>query len=112
MPSRCSKQIRNDSNQSMKHEFHVIAAQNTSSTHQSNVNNSIDATTTVTPITTNAIVMAETKRDDNNPLVFNVREVPTEVRGVFHKSTGDINYTALIEFVKNISSANDGNLRK
>lgn len=68
-------------------------------------------TTTATAITTGANVMARTKHDEN-PLVFNVPEVPTEVRGVFHKSTGVVNYTALIEFVKNISSATDDNWRK
>lgn len=61
--------------------------------------------TTVAAITADFIEIVVRKRHrDENPLVFNVPQVPTEVRGVFHQTTGHINYTALIEFVKNISS--------
>lgn len=69
----------------------------------------LSSTTTVTAVTANPMVMTGPKREEN-PLVFDVPEVPTEVRGVFHKNTGVVNYTALIEFVKNISSSADGDL--
>lgn len=42
------------------------------------------------------------RQHKEDPLVFNIPEVPNEVRGVFHKSTGNLNYTALVEFVKNM----------
>lgn len=47
----------------------------------------------------------------DDPLVFNIPEVPNEVRGVFHKNTGSVNYTALVEFVKNmkLNSTNNNN---
>lgn len=45
-----------------------------------------------------------------DPLVFNIPEVPNEVRGVFHKNTGSVNYTALVEFVKNMKSNSTGDL--
>lgn len=69
---------------------------------------------TLASSTTVAATTADTilSKHDENPLVFNVPEVPTEVRGVFHKDTGVINYTALIEFVKNISSSTADNMRK
>lgn len=61
--------------------------------------------TTAAAITANVIEIVVRKRNrDDSPLVFNVPEVPNEVRGVFHQTTGHVNYTALIEFVKNISS--------
>lgn len=42
------------------------------------------------------------RQHKEDPLVFNIPEVPNEVRGVFHKTTGTVNYTALVEFVKNM----------
>lgn len=60
--------------------------------------------------TENATIDSDAVRDED-PLVFTVREVPTEIRGVFHKHTGVINYTALVEFVKNISTSASENLQ-
>lgn len=67
--------------------------------------------TTPTSMTTDENEMTENIRVED-PLVFNVPEVPSEVRGVFHQPTGVVNYTALIEFVKNLSSSADENLQR
>lgn len=66
------------------------------------------ATTTSTAITPDGKATTRANRVED-PLVFNIPEVPAEVRGVFHESTGVVNYTALIEFVKNVSSPSGRN---
>lgn len=67
--------------------------------------------TTPTAITSDAIEITEHIRAED-PLVFNVPEVPSEVRGVFHHPTGVVNYTALVEFVKNLSSSPNENMQR
>lgn len=68
------------------------------------------ATATVSAMSSATTVTTITAADRvEDPLVFNIPEVPAEVRGVFHKPTGVVNYTALIEFVKNVSSPTDAN---
>lgn len=65
----------------------------------------ISATEATTPMpSVNTPVTPATVKQKEVPLVFNIPEVPNEVRGVFHK-TGVVNYTALVEFVKNIKSS-------
>lgn len=107
-------QLRWNTNDSESRESIVHTAENVIRTIlvKSDVSKVSSASaTTLMAITMDSIDRAEPNHYEK-PLVFNVPEVPTEVRGVFHKTTGVINYTALIEFVKNISSTTDELLHK
>lgn len=56
--------------------------------------------TTMVRETTTTTTATDTTNTKEAPLIFDIPEVPNEIYGVFHKPTGLVNYTALLEFVK------------